>query len=75
MLLDVTIICTYILIGQELGLLNMNTKEYKAIDTGFTSHSKLALTQDGKSVYCDAGSPTKFSCLVKVEVQTGKVSM
>ena len=59
---------------QELGVYNLNTKSYKVVDTGFTSHTFVRVGGNGM-VYCVAGSPTKFSCVVQINTQTGKVSI
>ncbi|KAK3093720.1 hypothetical protein FSP39_019244 [Pinctada imbricata] len=59
----------------ELGVVNMLTREYHKIDTCYTSHSKLALSQDGHTLYCDAGSPTQFSCIVKINTENGEVTV
>ena len=53
---------------------NLKTKSYRAIDTGYTSHTFVNVGGNGH-VYCVAGSPTKFSCVVQINTQTGKVSL
>ncbi|XP_071159816.1 dipeptidyl-peptidase 5-like isoform X1 [Mytilus edulis] len=60
--------------GSELGVLNMNTKEYQKLDTGFTSHTCMNLTADGQ-VYCVAGSPTKFECVIRINLETKEVKI
>ncbi|XP_052057887.1 uncharacterized protein LOC127698463 isoform X4 [Mytilus californianus] len=60
--------------GSELGVLNMKTKEYQKLDTGFTSHVCMNLTADGH-VYCVAGSPTKFECVIRINLETKEVKV
>lgn len=60
--------------GKELGVYNLKTKSYRAIDTGYTSHTFINVGGNGH-VYCVAGSPTKFSCVVQINTQTGKVDV
>ena len=64
----------YCYIFQELGVYNLDTKSYKSIDTGFTSHSCINIRSNGM-IYCISGSPTKFSCVVQIDVKTGNVSI
>ena len=64
----------YCYIFQELGVYNLDTKSYKSIDTGFTSHSCINIGSNGM-IYCISGSPTKFSCVVQIDVKTGNVSI
>ena len=57
---------------QELVVYNLNTRMYRTIDTGFTRHTFINIGGNG-TVYCVAGSPTKFECVVKINTQNGKV--
>ena len=58
---------------QELGIYNLKTEQYRAIDTGFTSHNFVNFAHNGM-IYCSAGSPTKFTCVVEIDPHTEKVS-
>lgn len=60
--------------GSELGVYNLNTKSYRAVDTGYDSHSFVNIGQNGL-VYCVAGSPTKFNCVVQINPENGQVKV
>lgn len=62
----------YPCIFKELGVLDMNTKDYQKLDTGFTSHICINMTADGH-VYCVAGSPTKFEKVIRINLDTKEV--
>ena len=57
---------------QELLKLDLKTKEYKRLETKFTSHDMLTYGPDGV-LYYEGGSPTKFPCLMKLDTTTGQV--
>lgn len=58
----------------ELGMLDVKSGKYFKIETGFTSHSFLRLTDNGL-IACVAGGPTKFSCVITVDPTTQKVDV
>jgi len=62
----------FMIIGNEFGVYNLKTKAYRVIDTGFTNHRFLNVGRNGLA-YCDAGSPTKFSRIIQVDLASGKV--
>jgi len=43
----------------------MKSGQYKKLETDFTSHRFVNLTSAGE-VYCWAGGPTKFPCILQV---------
>ena len=47
---------------------------HRTIDTGFTRHTFINIGGNG-TVYCVAGSPTEFECVVKINTQNGKVNV
>ncbi|GFO14073.1 prolyl tripeptidyl peptidase-like [Plakobranchus ocellatus] len=55
--------------GGEFGIIDMSTKCYKKIDTGFTSHKCYGWTAAG-SMYCIAYSGTKFPHVIRVDANT-----
>ncbi|KAL5009062.1 hypothetical protein ScPMuIL_014643 [Solemya velum] len=55
-------------------LMNLKTKEYSPIDTGFQSHSNLSFTCSG-DIYCIAGSSTKFSCIIHVDTKAKQTTV
>ncbi|OWF45705.1 uncharacterized protein LOC110456701 [Mizuhopecten yessoensis] len=59
--------------GGDLGILDLKTKAYKVIDTGFTSYRFLHLTTSG-DIFCYGGSPTRFPCIIHV-LPSGKVNI
>lgn len=61
-------------VGKELGVFDMNAKQYRKIDTGFTVHNYINLSPNG-DIYCCAGSPTRFSCIIRIESGTDKVTI
>ncbi len=54
-----------------MGIVNMKTKKYTAFQTGFDDHHFVQYSSDG-NIYCVAGSPTKFPCVIRVD-PAGKV--
>ncbi|XP_022335106.2 dipeptidyl aminopeptidase 4-like [Crassostrea virginica] len=56
---------------EELLKLDLKTKEYKRLETKFTSHDMLTYGRDGV-LYYEGGSPTKFPCLMKLDTTTGQ---
>ncbi|KAH3853802.1 hypothetical protein DPMN_096337 [Dreissena polymorpha] len=60
--------------GFEMGVYNLKSGQYHVIDTGFTSHNYVNVAYNGM-VYCVAGSPTRFSCVVEINKDTGKVTV
>ena len=52
----------------------MATGNYKVIDTGYKSHSKVRFSLDG-NIYCGAGSPDKFVVIIRINSETEKVSV
>ncbi|KAL4238231.1 Esterase lipase thioesterase active site [Mactra antiquata] len=60
--------------GSEFGVYNLNTKKYRKIKTGYSSHTYLNVGQNGMA-YCVAGSPTKFSCVIQVNIENGQVQV
>ncbi|XP_002736640.1 uncharacterized protein LOC100367529 [Saccoglossus kowalevskii] len=61
--------------GGDLELCDLNTKKIlRKYNTGFTSHRNISYSYDGY-IYCNAGSPTKFNCIIRVNVATGKTDI
>ncbi|XP_064600523.1 uncharacterized protein LOC135466778 [Liolophura sinensis] len=63
------------LFGRDLGLLNLKTKEYKAMQTGFGSHTLINYSGDGQYAYCIADSPTQFPVVLRINLSNTKVEV
>ncbi|KAK3595972.1 hypothetical protein CHS0354_032487 [Potamilus streckersoni] len=60
--------------GEEIGILNMTNGSYRKVETGFKTHSHVSVVGDG-TIYCVAGSPTQFPCIIRVNSTSGKVDI
>lgn len=47
---------------------------YRELSTGFANHSCVQVSGDGATVFCIAGSPTRFSTVISVAVADAKVT-
>ena len=56
-----------------MGIFSIETGDYRVIETGFSSHSRLSLTSDCQRVVCLAQSPVKFGCIIEVNLSDSKV--
>ncbi|XP_048259683.1 uncharacterized protein LOC124146647 [Haliotis rufescens] len=65
------VVTTY---GGELGIVDLKTKVYEKITTEFESHKYVGLTISG-DLYCIASSPTRFPCVVRVNVGSKQVDV
>ena len=62
----------FLVLIKEFGVIDMKTKSYKTVETGFQSHSRYGWTAAG-SMYCVAYSGTKFPQVIRVDAATEQV--
>ncbi|XP_052768576.1 uncharacterized peptidase YuxL-like isoform X2 [Mya arenaria] len=60
--------------GSEMGVYNLKTKNYRTVKMDFINLSYVNMTGNGL-VYCVAGSPTQFHCVIQVDTQSDKVTV
>ncbi|XP_070579119.1 dipeptidyl peptidase family member 6-like [Ptychodera flava] len=58
----------------KIEIFDLTSKESTKLETGFTSHDHLCYSYDGY-IYCRAGSPVKFKCIIRVNAKTGKTDI
>ncbi|SHE76914.1 Dipeptidyl aminopeptidase/acylaminoacyl peptidase [Seinonella peptonophila] len=74
LLTDQSLVCTYNRHGRwGIGLLQLETGQWKTIDTPYTYISHLQLTTT--EIVCIAGSPTIPSSIVKIDLETESVEV
>lgn len=60
--------------GGEFGIIDIKSKSYKRVETGYTVHDRYGWTGAG-SIYCVAYSATKFPQVIRVDAQTEQVDV
>ncbi|CAH1792051.1 unnamed protein product [Owenia fusiformis] len=63
-----------VLYAGELGILNLRTREYRTVETGFKSHEFLAF-QGNQKICGVGGSPTQFPCVISVNTNSGNTEV
>lgn len=66
---------TALLSLQTLGILDSEIEKMESIHTGFISHSFPKFSANGDKIYCIAGSTTRPSCVIEVDVESKKVEI